>query len=550
MIYTLVAASLAYRIQDLISSPLIRAYFSERRFVLASGIQHVFVLMLENRSFDHMLGFSGIKGTDAHSGSATQIIGLVDLSLRQLARSLQANTASGMAQRKGQKWPPPPTISMRNLFTSNQFNGQIYRAGQSADYAMPVDPGHEFPDVTVQLCGLGVTYPPGGAYPNVVNSGFVASYVLKGGQGNPAEIMRCYTQSQLPVLNALAQEFVVCDNWYASLPGPTWPNRFFAHAASSGGLDHSPSSLEILEWETVDGFSFPNGTIFDRMNSKNIKWRLYAGDDFPAVAGLKGIQLTDIHPYHEFLRDVAQSGYSVSYTFIEPSYGHYLSDYKCGTSQHPLDDVTRGEALIKCTYEAIRNSPVWNSSLLIITWDEHGGFFDHVAPPGADAPGDTGLSNHMNQYKFTFEQFRPRVPAVVISPLIPRNLIDHRVYDHASISATLESCFGLSAMTQRDANANNLMALVSLSSPSDDAPTVLPAPANSGVGGCDPFSCSGGGAMLDALSMPLPVVRPQDSVDEGNLPGFLHSALRFDLALSGHNREAPSLLNLVPSDAR
>src|SRR5947207_5853307 len=144
---------------------------------LANGINHVFVLMLENRSFDHMLGFSGIKGTDALTGSATQIIGLVDLSLLQLARSLQANTASGMVQRKGQKWPPPPTISMRGLFTSNQFNGQIYRAGQPADYAMPLGPGHEFPDVTVQLCGPGVTYPPGGAYPNIDNSGFVPPYV-------------------------------------------------------------------------------------------------------------------------------------------------------------------------------------------------------------------------------------------------------------------------------------------------------------------------------------------------------------------------------------
>ncbi|MFL5657881.1 MAG: alkaline phosphatase family protein [Ktedonobacteraceae bacterium] len=498
---------------------------------MANGIHHVFVLMLENRSFDHMFGFSGIKGTDAVSGNATQIMGLVDLSLRQLARSLQVNTASGMVRRKGQTWPPP-TISLRDLFTSNRFNGQIYRAGEPADYAMPVDPGHEFENVTVQLCGPGVTYPSGGAYPNVVNSGFVASYVVTGGQSNPAEIMKCYQPSQLPVLNALAQEFVVCDNWYASLPGPTWPNRFFAHAASSGGLDHSPTWDETLKWETVDGFSFPNGTIFDRMNRNNVKWRLYAGDDFPAVAGLKGIQLTDIHPYNEFLHDVAQSDYPASYTFIEPSYGHFLSDYKCGTSQHPLDDVTRGEALIKCTYEAIRTSPVWNSCLLIITWDEHGGFFDHVAPPAAVAPGDTGLNDELNQHKFTFEQYGPRVPAVVISPRIPRNLIDHRVYDHASIPATLEACFGLNPMTQRDANANNLMPLVSLLSPRGDAPTVLPGPANSGIGGCVPFSCSSAEAMPDALSMPLSVSRPQDSVNDGNLPGFLHSALRFGLALS------------------
>ncbi len=503
---------------------------------MASGITHVFVLMLENRSFDHMLGFSRIKGTDALSGSATQIIGLADLSLLQLARSLHVKTASGMVQRKGQKWPPPPTISMRGLFTSNQFDGKVYKVGQPADYAMVVDPGHEFPDITVQLCGEGANYPPGGAYPNVANSGFVASYVASGGQlaaRTPGEVMKCYSPSQLPVLNALAKEFVICDNWYASLPGPTWPNRFFAHAASSGGLDHSPSWSEIAVWETVDGFSFPNGTIFDRMNRKNIKWRLYAGDNFPVVAALKGIQLTDIHDYHKFLHDVAQPDYSVSYTFLEPDYGNTLSDYKCGTSQHPLDDVTRGEALIKCTYEAIRNSPVWNSSLLIITWDEHGGFYDHVAPPAAVAPGDTGISDKMNQYQFTFKQCGPRVPAIVISPLIPRNLIDHRVYDHASIPATLEACFGLEPMTQRDAHANNLMPLVSLSSPRSNAPKVLPAPANSGIGGCDPVSCSSTAVTLKALSATLPVSRPLDSVNGDNVPGFLHLALRFDLAVSG-----------------
>jgi phospholipase C len=153
----------------------------------------------------------------------------------------------------------------------------------------------------------------------------------------------------------------------------------------------------------VDGFGFPNGTIFDRLNRNKIKWRIYAGDDFPVVAALKGMQLTDVHSYSDFLSDVAQAGYPISYTFIEPDY-EALSDYKCGTSQHPLDDVTRGEALIKSTYEAVRNSPVWNTSLLIIAWDEHDGFFEHMAPPGTVAPGDTGFDNKSNQYKFTFEQ--------------------------------------------------------------------------------------------------------------------------------------------------
>jgi phospholipase C len=495
-------------------------------------IQHVFVLMLENRSFDHMLGFSGITGTDAVSGERTAINGLTvaGTSLLQLARSWQRNTVSGIVLRQGGKWPPPPTISVRQLLASgmsNVFNRLTFRATQPADYAMPVDPGHEFPDVLEQLSGPGAVYPSGGAYPPVLNSGFVAAYAASGGLNDPGEIMKCYVPGQLPVLNTLAQEFAVCDHWYASMPGPTWPNRFFVHAASSGGLDHSPSTADIAAWESVDGFSFQNGTIFDRMNENNTKWRLYKGDHFPAVAGLRGINLDDINDYQDFGADVAQSGYPASYTFIEPSYGNVATDYKCGTSQHPQDDVTRGEMLMKCTYEAIRSSPLWNSSLLIITWDEHGGFYDHVPPPAAIPPGDQPGDDDNNQYGFTFRQYGVRVPAIVISPLIPHNLIDHRPYDHASIPATLEACFGLSPMTERDATANHLMPLVSLSSPRGDTPPTLPLPAQSGIGGCDAFLCSAPPAME-----PLPPSRPQDTIDDGNLPGIMHAALRWDLTLS------------------
>ena len=458
-------------------------------------IRHVFVLMLENRAFDHMLGFSSIGGTDSVSGTRTQINGL-DLT------DLPTNT----------------------------FNGRSFPAERPADYAMSVDPGHEFLNVLVQLCGEGTVYPPDGAYPGINNSGFVASYAASGGQRNPGEIMKCFGPDQLPVLNALAREFVICDNWYASMLGPTWPNRFFVHAASSGGLDHSPSTQEIVEWEMVHGFAFANGTIFDQLNTRKVRWRVYAGDYFPVVGGLKGIHPTDIHLYRNFLQDIAQPDYPISYTFIEPSY-NVISDYKCSTSQHPLDDVTRGEALIKSTYEAIRNSPLWNSSLLIITWDEHGGFYDHVAPREAVPPSDAVLDPDHSQYGFTFEQYGVRVPAVIVSPLIPRNLVDHRIYDHASIPATLETCFGVNSMTRRDASANNLLPLVSLSSPRSDAPTVLPAPAESGVGGCAPLSFSGA-TIPEELTTALPVSRPQDSVNSGNLPGMLHSALRRDLFLS------------------
>ena len=449
------------------------------------GIQHVFVLMLENRSFDHMLGYSRISGIDADTRQPTSIAGL-------------AGTEN------------------------NTFEGQTYTVSAGADTTMPTDPVHEFGNVLEQLCGPAAVYAKGGLYPPIDNSGYVASYMKSGGQSG-AEVMKSYRPDQLPVLNALASEFVVCDNWHASMPGPTWPNRMFVHAASSGGLDHSPTTLEIAEWETIDGFHFPNGTIFDCLHLNGITRCIYGGDDFPMISALKGIQLDDVRHYSLFASDLAQDNYPYTYIFIEPSYD-VLNDYRNGASQHPLADVTRGEALIKSTYEAIRNSPLWANSLLIVTWDEHGGFFDHVMPPPARSPGDTDPGAQYNTFGFTFERYGPRVPALVISPRIPKNLIDHRLYDHASIPATLESLFGLSPLTLRDAAANRLDVLCTLGTAREDTPQILPSPATPGTLATIP---QGGSSSVDAAS----VSRPADEVDRGNLPSLVHAALRQDLAL-------------------
>ncbi len=461
-----------------------------------NAISHVFVLMLENRSFDHMLGFSGLAGTDAETGSRT--------------------TADGLHGGE-----------------SNSYNGLTFPVAMPADFAQPVDPGHEFTDILLQLCGPGAKYPKGGPYPAIDNSGYVASYVASGGIADPGQIMRVYDPAQLPVLNALAAEFVVCDRWFSPMPGPTWPNRLFLHAASSAGLDHSPSTAEIVGWETLSGLSFRNGTIFDALKRKQVTHRLYAGDDFPMVAALKGIGLDDIRPYHHFASDLAQPSYPYSYIFIEPSY-NALGDYRCSTSQHPLDDVTRGEALIKSVYETIRNSAIWEASLLIVTWDEPGGFFDHAIPPGATAPGDTTPGAALNQSGFAFDQYGPRVPAVIVSPWIPKNIVDHRVYDHTSVPATVEKLFGIPALTARDAAARDFLSLLTLDRPRQDAPRTLPDPAVSGVGGCPPVSLfdplASTAEAAFSLALKSGVARPDAPLTPGNLVGTLHAALRRELA--------------------
>jgi phospholipase C len=459
---------------------------------VAFPIQHVFVLMLENRSFDHLLGFSGITGTDAVTGASTAIQGLFGTE-------------------------------------SNTYNGITSTVTQPADFAMAVDPGHEFTDVLSQLCGPAAAYQPGGNYPPIDNSGFVASYAATCARANqqrdPAEILKCYSPSQLPVLTALAKEFAVCDTWHASLPGPTWPNRMFVHAASSNGLDHSPTTAEIALWEVTSAFSFPNGTIFDRLSAAGVKRRLYAGDDFPMMAALKGIGLADIREYQHFAADLQQP-FPYSYVFIEPSYD-LLNDYRGSTSEHPLADVRLGEGLIKQTYEAIRNSPLWNSSLLILTWDEHGGFYDHAAPPAATAPGDSTPSTGHNKYGLTFEQYGPRVPALAISPWIPKNRIDHRLYDHASVPATIEKLFGLNPMTARDRAANTLLPLLSLDAARTDTPTTLPSPGIPAAAARTQAAIAPG-----TVNSASATSRPHDSINDGNLPVVIQSAMRQDIQLS------------------
>ncbi|MHB1269012.1 MAG: alkaline phosphatase family protein, partial [Acidithiobacillus ferriphilus] len=221
---------------------------------MAAEIKNIFVLLLENRSFDHMLGFSGITGTDAVTDTETQIDGL-------------------------------------NSSESNNHLGATYFVGKPFHEPIPVDPAHEFPDVLEQLCGTQAVYERGKSYPRVNNSGFVSNYARSHSKdegnatGDFGQIMDGFTADQLPILNTLASNFAICDGWHSSLPGPTFPNRLFAMGASSGGLDHSPSTGELLTWEGLDGFTFPHGSIFDALKARygDEAWRIYAGSDFPLV---------------------------------------------------------------------------------------------------------------------------------------------------------------------------------------------------------------------------------------------------------------------------
>jgi len=448
-------------------------------------IANVFVLMLENHSFDNIFGRSGIRGIDVAPDGA-----------------------------------------------SNSYDGTTYTVTDEAPSAMPTDPGHEFLDVVEQLGGQGASFVSPN-YPTVNNSGFVSNYATTKSEGTPpkaedrGKIMACFdTYMELPVIYELAREFAICDHWFSSMPGPTWPNRYFAHGASSSGLDHSPDRSEMVATESVNGFSFKNGSIFDALKSHGQSFHIVmdedgpAGGSIPQVTSLQGLLWPrDVYSLESFLNAV-QGYYEYTYTFIEPNYGDSSSGtYRHGSSQHPMDSTSRGEKLIKQVYEAIRNSPLWQSSLLLVVYDEHGGFYDSVEPPAATSPGDTGTTSKHNKYGFAFNQYGVRVPAVVVSPWIPPQTVSKALYDHSSIPTTLEKIVGMNPLTERDKQASSVTDLLTLDSPRLDCPMkLIPPPIFP-----NPFFRFPEDVAA-AEGEPLP--------ESGNLIGFLAAALKTELEMA------------------
>lgn len=460
---------------------------TQRQGPIQNEIEHVFLLMLENRSFDHMLGFSELPG-----------------------------------------------IAEPALF--NAYQGVNYPMTSGAPNQMPFDPGHEFPDVLEQLCGASTQY-SGGPYPtHINNSGYVSNYATTkspdqgGATSNFGAIMKGYTATQLPVLNSLCKNFTTCTKWFSSLPGPTWPNRFFSLAASSGNMDTSPSKRQMGVWDSVDGFEFQNGTLFDTL--KNTRgagsWRIYSDDSMPPIAcALHNVGTLDYSHFKDFKADINKPFYQPAFTLIEPNYGASSSGtYYGGNSQHPMDSVSSGEQFIKDVYETIRNSPLWNKSMLIVTYDEHGGFPDSAIPPAAIPPGDTPENSYVNDYGFTFDRYGVRVPAVIISPFTTKGGVDPTVYDHSSISKFMSVSFSTATLTKRDAASATIPQ--AWGSVRTDCPTQLP-------------------NVYAFPATPAPQVTPsaalmaEPMIDSGNSFGFLYILRKAELELSPPEQRAAIL---------
>jgi phospholipase C len=393
-------------------------------------IEHIVELMLENRSFDQMLGF-----------------------LYENKRTPDGHPFEGLA---GEEWNPDDLgrpISVRRL-----------QATDPHLYLMPgADPGEGFQNTSYQL--FSTDDPQPGAVPD--NKGFVLNFksaiasdlakhykdTLPGTEAS--QIMNVYTPELLPILSGLAKGYAVCDQWFASVPTMTMPNRAFALAATSQG--HLDDHVKI--------FTCPS--IFGRLSDKNVDWAIFGYNRDPLTRhDFPDAQDADDSHFGHFrdFQERAAEGTLPAFTFLEPSWD------ATGNSQHPNYDVAKGEQLIRDTYYALRNGKKWASTLLIITYDEHGGNYDHVPPPSnAHSPGDGSVG----EFGFDFTRFGVRVPAVLVSPLIAPGTVFRAAagtIDHTSVLKTIHERWGTATLTQRDKAAPSLAGVLTLQQPRNDDP--------------------------------------------------------------------------------
>jgi phospholipase C len=361
------------------------------------SLKHIVVLMMENRSFDHMLG--SLKAVDS------RIDGVTD----QLSN-------------------PDTTGALVKPLPKAEFQGQL-----------DPDPDHHFPAVDLQIFG-GDTSP--GRVANM--QGFVKSYFNQRRDVTHSQMILYYfKQSDLPVLSKLALEFALFNRWFASIPGPTICNRAFAHYGTSfGRVDMDP--FDVIE---------PLKSIYTRLINATPKHtaKVYYYDTTSST--MEVVNLLQNQPelfgtYKQFLSD-CDKGLLPEYSFVEPNYNDHETDSgeEVASDQHPDHDVQAGEFLIAEVYMRIRRNPkLWPNTALLVVYDEHGGIYDHVVPPACTPDKFTAPANSTGTgMEFKFDRLGVRVPAILISPWIPKNTIVDRVFDHASIPATVAKFFQVDA---------------------------------------------------------------------------------------------------------
>ena len=433
-------------------------------------IEHIVVLMMENRSFDNMLGWLyDPNNTPPYDqvprGQSFEGVSGKDLSNPVPPYAIGTNRGSVPVSRSTKTTNPNPDPGEEYYHVNTQLYGTV------------LPPDNRFKPFNRKPYNL----PPASPAAAPMN-GFVADYI-----GNFAAlrnrpptydeykvIMECFSPQDMPVISALAHHYAVCDHWHASVPSQTFPNRSFVHSATSNGF--------VVNAPYVNWLFTRAPTIFNRIQDAGrpgLTWKVYS-DELNLISitwllqpALHQYRRSNFYNMDEFFRD-AREGSLPSYSFVEPRLVVNHND------QHPpMDDFLftnselAGEQLMYDVYQAIRNGKNWEHTLLIITYDEHGGCYDHVPPPPAVPPE----ANHpAGQYDFKFDRLGVRLPTLLVSPYIEPGTIVHTLFDHTSIIKTVTNRWNLPSLTERDKAASDLGQVLSLDQPRVDFPEILPRP--------------------------------------------------------------------------
>ncbi|UJR83149.1 alkaline phosphatase family protein [Sandaracinus amylolyticus] len=342
---------------------------------LLAPIDTIVVLMMENRSFDHYLGS---------------------------LRLIEGRAIDGL---RGGEINPAPSGDPVAVWNLTDFT--------------PADPPHGW-DACHEQWNMGA------------NDGFVRAH--EGASQN--DVMGYHVREQLPILYALADSGAICERWFCSVLGPTWPNRFYLHGATSNGIR---SNLPAVGYRSI----------FQQLTSAGVSHANYFHDVAWAVGGYA--KLTGNFGIDRFFEDAA-NGALPSFSIIDPQF------FGAGANDdHPDHDIQLGQALISSIYSALAASPQWNRLLFVITYDEHGGFYDHVAPPTT------------TDERAEFRQLGFRVPSLVLGPHVRRGCAITTTFDHASVLRTLQTRFGIEPLNERMNAANDLSSCIQ--------PSLIAAPA-------------------------------------------------------------------------
>jgi phospholipase C len=442
-------------------------------------LRHVVMVMLENRSFDHLLGyldhpsadFDGI-GTPPPTnpedpGVAGSALFPTERRRRLRLRVDPDHAHAAVMTQLGLSAPAAVTPTNDGFVHSYEEKAtgggpgaaKARRAGALITWIATAFAAVAIVGFAVGIVALGVVAAVLAAIAVVARFEFVPKADHYPGDGR--RIMWCWDPAAIPAMATLAKEFAVCTRWFCSVPGETWPNRQFVHAATSAG------TVDIV----VRGYG--DRTIFQLLDDHGSDWRIYFDGPaqvlcYPALWATPS-QLARWHPIQELYDHIAR-GDLPTYTFVEPNHGYIGRSYSqhSGNNRRTNGDFRRGDKFVAGIYEALRKNPeLFAETALVITHDEHGGTFDRVPPEKTVSPDGRDAGS------FDFTRYGPRVPAIVVSPWVPRGTVDnHTVYDHASVPATLRTRFAPTAdpLTDRDRHAETFLHLLSLPSPRGDAP--------------------------------------------------------------------------------